>query len=291
MGTQLKTEISKLIDIGIEEDAVERDYTTLACTGENLAATAEVVLQEKAKVAGLIFIPWIFEKVDPSMKITTFVEEGEDCEEGTVLFRLEGKARALLSIERLLLNILQHTSAIATKTAKFVKEVEGYGCEILDTRKTLPGLRILQKYAVQVGGGKNHRFNLSDLVLIKDNHLAMLESGGCFGVSAAIQKVRSLNEKTPIEVEVENLEMLKEALDAKPDRILLDNMEIPMLQEAVALSKGKAYLEASGGITLETVRSYASTGVNGISVGALTHSITVVNMSMSMQVCSRSSCG
>lgn len=280
----LQKEIEKLIDIGMKEDQIMQDVTTLACIREDMETVADVTLQQKAKIAGLVLIPWVIEKIDPSIRVILFAQEGQEYEEGAVLFRLEGRARSILSLERLLLNLLQHSIAIATKTAQYVEAVKGYSCDILDTRKTLPGLRMLQKYAVKIGGGKNHRFSLSDQFLIKDNHLALLGSTQASNISEGVFRARMFAPNIPLEVEVENLEMLKEALEAKVERILLDNMEVSTVREAVLIAQKRAYLEASGGITLETVRSYASTGVNGISIGALTHSVTAVHLSMSLQM-------
>lgn len=286
MKNDLKKEIDKIIAVGLQEDSVFHDVTTLSSIEENLLAEAEVTLEQKATIAGLPFLSWIFEKVDPSIQITLFAEEGQTYEKGKVLFKIEGNARVILSTERLLLNLLQHASGIATKTAEYVQKIEGCSCEILDTRKTLPGLRALQKYAVSVGGGTNHRFSLEDLILLKDNHLEMHKAGASFGIKAKVEEARNRYPNIPIEVEVETLAMLEEALLAKPDRIMLDNMSVEQVRQAVSIAGGAVYLEASGGITLDTVRSYAETGVNGVSIGALTHSTYAVSMSMSTRALS-----
>jgi nicotinate-nucleotide pyrophosphorylase (carboxylating) len=199
-----------------------------------------------------------------------------------VIASMKGKAHSILAGERTLLNLLQHASGIAHLTAQCVSAVKGFQCDILDTRKTLPGLRAFQKYAVTVGGGKNHRFHLQEHFLIKNNHLKILKETASRPVYEAIRRARALHPEAKIEIEVENLAMLEEALEEKADLIMLDNMNPSLVAEAVRIARAQAYLEASGGITLDNVRKYAAAGVDGISIGALTHSAKAVDISLRM---------
>jgi nicotinate-nucleotide pyrophosphorylase (carboxylating) len=221
--------------------------------------------------------------VDPSLSCHCSATDGEELKCGTVLARLEGSAHALLSLERTALNLLQHASGIADLTARFVKAVAGYPCDILDTRKTLPNLRALQKYAVTVGGGKNHRFDLHEQFLIKNNHLKLLSATTPHPVREAVRRAKMAHPEHEVEIEVETLEMLESALEAGAERILLDNMPPPLVADAVKITAGRVYLEASGGIALANAASYAATGVNGISIGALTHSAQAVDISLGME--------
>ncbi len=273
--------IGHCIASALAEDKVNDDITSLAIIGRSLNAEAQILLKQRSKIAGLIFLPRVFHAIDPNLSMQLHVEEGQDCEKGEALATIHGSARSILAGERTALNLLQHASGIATFTAKCVEETKGFCCDILDTRKTLPGLRELQKYAVKIGGGKNHRFNLSERFLIKNNHLALMERNS---ISEAIDKARALRADVKIEVEVEDLEQLFEALESKADFILLDNMDVEMVREAVEMTKGRAYLEASGGMNLSTIRSFAATGINGISVGALTHSPPAVDICLRMVV-------
>jgi nicotinate-nucleotide pyrophosphorylase (carboxylating) len=276
----LEEEVRRTILLALSEDRSSCDITSQACVSPEKMVRADFVLKQNSRIAGLRFFPWICESIDPSLKWQVHAFEGKDYDEGMVLASVEGRAQSILAGERTALNLLQHASGIAHLTQQFVKAVEGLQCEILDTRKTLPGLRAIQKYAVAVGGGKNHRFHLEERFLIKNNHLALLGEVSAHPVIEAIARTRILQPQARIEVEVENLEALEEALRAKADLILLDNMPPEMVGEAVRIGSGRAYLEASGGITLANVREYASKGVNGISIGALTHSVTAVDISL-----------
>jgi nicotinate-nucleotide pyrophosphorylase (carboxylating) len=276
----LEREVRRTILLAFNEDRIHQDITSEACISDAKIARANFVLKQNAKVAGLRFLQWIYESFDPNLKCTLHVEEGAECAPGTILASIEGNARLILATERTALNLIQHASGIASLTAQYVKAVESLNCQILDTRKTLPGLRAIQKYAVVVGGGKNHRLHLEDRFLIKNNHLKLLRETLAHPVKEAIDRARKLHPSIPLEVEVENLSDFKEALDAKAEVIMLDNMPVPIVAEAVALAQGKAYLEASGGINLSNVREYAMTGVNGISIGSLTHSINAVDISL-----------
>jgi len=276
----LEREVRRSIQQALEEDEVHEDITSLACISREEKTEAHFLLKQKAIIAGLPFLPWIFHSVDPSVEFQFFIEEGEECSSNMILGRLRGPARSLLSLERTSLNLIQHTSAIATKTQQYVQAVKEFSCDILDTRKTIPGLRSLQKYAVKVGGGKNHRFHLKDRFLIKNNHLSQLKKRSSKPITEAIEKARAFCPGRAIEIEVETLEMLEEALAAKAEIILLDNMSLDMLTRSVLQAKGKAYLEASGGVSLDNVRDIAATGVDGISIGALTHSICAIDISL-----------
>jgi len=230
-------------------------------------------------IAGLPLVAPILHAVDPACGTRTVVAEGSSVKKGEVVAELWGRAAALLIAERTILNFLQHLSGIATLTRRFVDAIVGTGCRILDTRKTLPGLRLLEKYAVTQGGGMNHRLGLDDGLLIKDNHIAV-----CGGVGAAVRQARSrASALLRIEVECATLVEVQEALDAQADLILLDNMTTAQIREAVRLVNGRARLEASGNMTLERVREVAETGVDFISVGALTHSAPAADLSMMVE--------
>lgn len=278
----LEQEVRRTIHIALSEDRISNDITSRACVDSEKKARADFVLKQNSKIAGLRFLPWACEMIDPSMKWSVHVLEGGHYSPSTSLASLEGSARSILSGERTMLNLLQHTSGIAQLTAQFVEAVKGFDCDILDTRKTLPGLRAIQKYAVQAGGGKNHRFHLEDRFLIKNNHLKILKGMHMQPVIEALRRAKEMQPQALVEVEVENLSQLEEALIGKADIILLDNMTPSLVGEAVKIAKGKAYLEASGGISLANVRAYAATGVNGISIGALTHSAPAVDISLRM---------
>jgi len=275
----LNQQVLKTVALALEEDKTQEDITSQACIDSSVHVHAQLLLKQHATVAGLVFLPSILEQIEISL-FHIHVQEGSNYEAGTILASMEGNAHLLLKIERTLLNLIQHTSGIATLTAQFVRAVEGYPCTILDTRKTLPGLRAIQKYAVRIGGGKNHRFDLKERVLIKNTHLSILNRVAENPVMAAIEKARLHSRGVAIEIEISNLEMLQTALNAKPDAILLDNMSPESVAEAVRRTERSVYLEASGGITLSNVRAYAQTGVDAVSIGALTHSAPAVDMSL-----------
>ncbi len=265
------SEFEDLIRRAFKEDFAHRDITTLACIPVDTWAHAEIVLKKPGCLAGLAFVPRIFHLLDPLIQVHPLASDGE-LKEPSSLAKIEGPARSLLSAERVALNFLQHLCGIATLTARCVAETHGTSCQILDTRKTILGLRSLQKYAVRMGGGTNHRFHLSDRILIKNNHLALSPD--------SIRKARLAHPQNWIEVEIGSIDQLKPALDAAADAILLDNMNPEEVRACVLLAQKKAYLEASGGITLENLRSYALTGIDGISMGALTHSAPALDISL-----------
>ena len=258
------------------------DVTCLSTIPADLKATVQIVSRETGVVSGLPLIPIVFRELASDVNASVAVQDGEKVSRGTVLASLTGPVRALLTGERTILNFMTHLSGIASRTALFVDAVVGTRARILDTRKTLPGYRALQKYAVRCGGGTNHRMGLYDGVLIKDNHLAARGESACASaVADARRYMITTGRNTSIEIEVDTLEQLQDALKEKPEIVLLDNMSPEQLREAVALRDQygpTTLLEASGGITLQTVRSVAETGVERISIGGLTHSSPALDL-------------
>ncbi len=268
--------IDKIIEQALLEDIGTGDITTEFIIPSNLKAKGIIKTSEEGVVAGLDIICLVFKKLDPEICFQSKIKDGKNILPGEVLAKIAGSARTILKGERVALNFLQRMSGIATITSKFCQEVKDLPVRIVDTRKTTPGLRILEKYAVRMGGGYNHRFGLYDAVLIKDNHIA-----AAGGIKSAVNSVRKqISHTVNIEVEVENLSQLQEALEIKVDIIMLDNMNLETVKEAVKMVKGEVLIEASGGITLEKVRKIAQTGVDLISVGALTHSVKSLDISM-----------
>ncbi len=252
------------------------DLTSVATLPSDLTWQGHVIAKQAGVVAGLPVAQAVFAWVHAEVSFRSHIRDGERVPAGATLATVSGPARALLTAERTALNLLGRLSGIATLTRRFVDAVAGTSAVILDTRKTAPGLRHLDKYAVRMGGGRNHRLGLYDMVLIKDNHIA-----AAGGITPAVTRVRrTVRDQVPIEVEVQTLDELREALALHPDRILLDNMSLEMLREAVQLTAGRVPLEASGNITLERVRAIAETGVDFISIGALTHSAPVLDVSL-----------
>jgi nicotinate-nucleotide pyrophosphorylase (carboxylating) len=239
--------------------------------------------REPLVVAGLDFARAAFLRLSSSIKIEYLVHDGTHVSGGDNLLRISGSARAILTAERVALNFVQHLSGIATLTAQFVAAVKGTRAQILDTRKTTPGWRRFEKYAVACGGGRNHRFGLFDLILIKDNHLAALQNEKPNAVAAAVQCARKNYPKLKVEIEADTLEQVVQAADAGVDIILLDNMNAEQLRAAVRIAKGRAKTEASGGVNLKTVRAIAASGVDFISVGALTHSARAVDIGLDFE--------
>ncbi len=276
----LSQEILSLLELALREDVRSGDITSEACVSPDEEISGRLMLKESGRVAGLTFLAPLFQLVDSRVQVKLHVHEGADLPAGTELASIRGPARALFTAELTALNVLQHCSGIATITAEFVERVEGYHCDILDTRKTLPGLRILEKYAVKVGGGKNHRYGLDDRFIIKQSHLRLLQRDYKQPILEAVRRAREYRPEIKVEVETEDLAQVKEAIEAKADVILLQSMSIPMVYKAVRLVGGKSYVEATGGVLLETVQHYAETGVNGISIGALTHSVRALDMSL-----------
>lgn len=273
------TELDRVVRDALAEDVGSGDVTSEGVLDEEARCTAEIVVKERGVVCGLAAAQAVFDAVGPDIRFVALVRDGEEiAQPPAVVARVEGPARAILTAERTALNLLGRLSGIATLTRRFVEAVAGTGAVILDTRKTTPGLRALEKHAVACGGGRNHRFGLDDGILIKDNHVRLAG-----GIRAAVERMRRAGTELPIEVEAETLEDVREALEAGADAILLDNMSPAELRRAVALTAGRAKLEASGGVSLQTVRDIAETGVDFISVGALTHSAPSLDVSLEVR--------
>jgi len=251
------------------------DVTSNATIAEDARFTADMNARQEIVVAGIEIAAGFFRAIDGNVRIEQLVEDGARAHVGTVLMRLEGNARAMLAAERSALNTLQHLSGIATMTRTYVDAIAGTGATLLDTRKTIPGLRLLEKYAARMGGAQNHRMRLDDGVLIKDNHVAV-----CGGVAEAVRRAKSANTGLQVQVEVDRIEQIEPALAAGADRLLLDNMDPAELREAVRIVGGRVPLEASGGVTLETIRFIAETGVDYISVGRITQSAPAVDIGL-----------
>jgi len=251
------------------------DVTSNATIAADARFTAAMNCRQAIVVAGLDLASDFFRALDEDVEIELLVKDGDRAEHGTMLMRLAGSARAMLAAERAALNTLQHLSGIATLTRRYVDAIAGTGTVLLDTRKTVPGLRVLDKYAARMGGAENHRMRLDDGVLIKDNHVAV-----CGGVAEAVRRAKAANTGLQVQVEVDRIDQIGPALDAGADRLLLDNMDPAMLREAVALVGGRVPLEASGGVTLETIRFLAETGVDFISVGRITQSAPAVDIGL-----------
>jgi nicotinate-nucleotide pyrophosphorylase (carboxylating) len=272
--------ITRLITAALEEDLGRGDVTTLATIPPDRTARGHVLAKADLTIAGLPLVERVLHVVDPAAGVRSLFAEGSAVKKGQVVLELRGTAAGLLTAERTLLNFLQHVSGVSTLTRKFVDSIAGTNCKIIDTRKTLAGFRLLDKYAVTQGGGTNHRMGLDDGVLIKDNHIAV-----CGGVGAAVRQARSrVSALLRIEVECTTLTQVQEAIDAQADIILLDNMTTRQMADAVRVVSGRALLEASGNMSLGRVREVAETGVDFISVGALTHSAPAVDLSLDIIV-------
>lgn len=251
------------------------DVTSKATVSADAQFSAKMVCRQAIVVAGLELAGAFFRSMDPQVEIDLLAEDGVRLDAGSTLMRLSGNARAMLAAERCSLNTLQHLSGIASLTRQYVDAIAGTGAILLDTRKTTPGLRVLEKYAARMGGAENHRMRLDDGILIKDNHVAL-----CGGVAEAVRRAKAAGTDLQVQVEVDRIEEIEQALDAGADRLLLDNMDPSMLREAVRLVRGRVPLEASGGVTLETIRFLAETGVNYISVGRITQSAPAVDIGL-----------
>jgi nicotinate-nucleotide pyrophosphorylase (carboxylating) len=274
--------IRRLVANALDEDIGQGDLTTLSAIDADSRAEADVVFREPGVVAGLAVVEDVFTTVEPSLRVELLVADGANVDAGAVVAHIAGSARGILSGERVALNFIQRMSGIATLTARYVAAIGDLPTRLLDTRKTTPGLRVLEKYAVRTGGAVNHRYGLYDGVMFKDNHLAILAAGGV-DLSTAIRRVRaSVGPMVRIEVEVEDVDGARRAAEAGADMILLDNMEPEAMREAVAVVNGRAKLEASGGITLDTLRAVAETGIDYISSGALTHSARALDIGLDM---------
>ena len=268
--------VDNLIKTALLEDINYVDITTDYLIPEDQENEAKILAKADGVLCGIEVALRVFTLIQPDFQYEVFIHDGEEVKKGDIIAKIKGKTRTILKGERTALNLLQHMSGISSMTNRIVKIVEGTNASIADTRKTLPGMRSLQKYAVTVGGGKNHRFNLSDAAMLKDNHV---DAGG--GITNAVTKLRTkLGHMAKVELEVRTLDELREALSVDVDVIMLDNMDNDAMREAVKIADGKALLEASGGITEETIRDVAETGVDIISIGALTHSVKAFDISL-----------
>ncbi len=272
--------INILIDLAFAEDVGEGDHTTLCSIPANTVGKANLIIKEAGILAGVKVGVDVFHKLDPQLTIDVLINDGSKVKPGDIVFNVKGKVQSILQAERIVLNIMQRMSGIATTTDKYVTLITGTKAKVLDTRKTTPGMRMLEKQAVKIGGGVNHRIGLFDMILLKDNHIDF--AGGIdkaiFGAKTYLKKN---NKQLKIEIEVRNIEELNEVLRiGGVDRVMLDNFSPETTREAVELVHGRVELESSGGITIDTIRDYAETGVDYISVGALTHSVKGLDMSL-----------
>jgi nicotinate-nucleotide pyrophosphorylase (carboxylating) len=277
-------QVEQVVRNALAEDLASGDVTTEALVPFGLVGKASILVKRDGVLAGIDVAKEVFRQVDHSLRFKALGKDGAKVRKGDVVAIVEGKVASILKAERTALNFLQHLSGIATETARYVDAVSGTKAVITDTRKTIPGLRLLEKYAVRAGGGRNHRLNLGDGVLIKDNHLMVLRTSG-LGLGEAVRKARRRALRAmKVEVEVESVKQAREALTAGADIIMLDNMKVKDMRKVVELVKGRALLEASGGITLDNVRPVAKAGVALISVGALTHSAKALDISLELDL-------
>lgn len=272
--------LEEIIQNALQEDIGDGDHSTLACVPENAMGKAKLLIKDAGVLAGVELAQRIFHTFDPELKITIYIQDGADVKVGDVAFEIEGKSRSILTTERLVLNFMQRMSGIATQTRQITQIIDGLDTKLLDTRKTTPGIRYLEKWAVRIGGGHNHRFALYDMIMLKDNHI---DYAG--GIEQAIQRTHDYLTKTgkdlKVEIEVRNEDELNQVLKiGKVNRIMLDNFTPEQIEKVLPSIPKTFEVEASGGITLETIRRYAETGVDYISVGALTHSFKSLDMSL-----------
>lgn len=270
----------EFIDNALKEDIGDGDHTSLACIPVNAVGKAQLIVKEPGIISGIIVATRIFRKLDPDTKVETFISDGKEVKPGDIAFVVDGRVRALLEAERIVLNIMQRMSGIATATNRYVRALEGMKTKVLDTRKTTPGMRLLEKAAVKAGGGENHRFGLFDMILIKDNHVDF--SGG---IEQAIKRTKKYlsdhNKNLKIEIEARSLGDVELILEIGGiDRIMLDNFSIEETKAAVKLINGRYETESSGNITIDNIRDYAMCGVDFISVGALTHQLKSLDLSL-----------
>jgi nicotinate-nucleotide pyrophosphorylase (carboxylating) len=277
-------QLDKVIDLALAEDIGHGDITSQALIPPDLSGKASLLVKEAGVLAGIEIAARVFQRVDPLLQVEALEKDGAAVRPGDIVGSVSGSLAGILKAERTALNFLQRLSGIASLTALYVAEVNGTGAEIYDTRKTTPGLRFLEKYAVRVGGGRNHRLHLGDAVLIKDNHIAALRAAGLSLEDIIARARQNAPAGVTIEVEVTDIAGVQQALKAGADIIMLDNMDTDAMQRAVALAAGRARIEASGGITLENVRRVAQTGVDMISVGALTHSCRALDISLELEM-------
>jgi nicotinate-nucleotide pyrophosphorylase (carboxylating) len=282
MGLPNTPQVKQIIAQAMDEDLGQGDVTTEALIPKTQQGRASIVAKARGIIAGVEVAKQVFLKVDPELKLAILIEDGTEVKPGDIVAKIEGRVASILRAERIALNFLQRISGITSETGHYVQAVKGLPVQITDTRKTTPGLRTLEKYAVRIGGGKNHRMHLGDGILIKDNHLAALRHQG-LSIKEIVTKARQkASPKLKIEVEVKTPQEAVEAAEAGADIIMLDNMSLKDMRQAVQLIKGRALIEASGGITLDRVRAVAETGVDLISIGALTHSAKALDISLEL---------
>lgn len=271
--------IDQLIALSFAEDIGDGDHTTLSCIPDTAMGKSRLIIKEEGIIAGVEMAREIFHRFDPEMKMEVYINDGAHVKPGDVAFVVEGRVQSLLQTERLMLNVMQRMSGIATITNEYVKLLEGTKCRVLDTRKTTPGMRLMEKDAVRIGGGCNHRIGLFDMILLKDNHIDF--AGGIpQAVSRAQEYCKAKGKNLKIEVEVRNFDELNQVLALEGvDRVMLDNFSVENTRKAVEIVGGRLEVESSGGITFDTIRSYAECGVDFVSVGALTHSVKSLDMS------------
>ena len=271
--------IDELIKLAFSEDIGDGDHTTLCCIPDTEMGRQKLLIKEEGVLAGVEIARRVINYFDPELSVTTYIEDGAEVKPGDVAFIVEGRVQSLLQVERTMLNIMQRMSGIATTTRKYVRLLEGTGTRVLDTRKTTPGMRMIEKEAVKIGGGVNHRIGLFDMILLKDNHVDF--AGGIENaILRAKEYLRAKGKEMKIEIEVRNMDELREVLRVGGvDRIMLDNFNTDLTREAVRLIDHRYETESSGGITIDTIRSYAECGVDYVSVGALTHSVKGLDMS------------
>jgi len=272
--------IEDLIKLSFAEDIGDGDHTTLCCIPNTAIGKSQLIIKEDGVLAGVEMAKRIFNHFDPELKVTTFINDGAEVKKGDIALTVEGKVQSLLQTERLMLNVMQRMSGIATTTRKYVKALEGTKTHVLDTRKTTPGMRMIEKDAVKIGGGVNHRIGLFDMILLKDNHVDFAD-GIAQAITRAQNYLKENGKSLKIEIEVRSFDELEQAMNTGGiDRIMLDNFNIEDTKEAVRRIAGRYETESSGGITFDTLRAYAECGVDYISVGALTHSVKSLDMSL-----------
>lgn len=272
--------IDRLIDLAFAEDIGDGDHTTLCSIPTTETGSSRLLVKEKGILAGVEMAEKVFHRFDPLLSMEVFIHDGTAVQPGDMAFIVSGKVQSILQTERLVLNMMQRMSGIATLTRQYVERIKGTSARVLDTRKTTPGMRLLEKQAVKIGGGENHRIGLFDMILLKDNHVDF--AGGIEkAILGAEAYLKEIGKKLKIEIEVRNLDQLREVLSiGRVDRIMLDNFTPEKTKQAVAIANHRVELESSGGITLDTIRDYAETGVDYISVGALTHSVKSLDLSL-----------
>jgi nicotinate-nucleotide pyrophosphorylase (carboxylating) len=275
-----KEMLAQIIELAIREDIGDGDHSSLSCIPEDASGRVQLLVKESGIIAGVEVAELIFKKIDPFVKINRLIVDGSPIKPGEVAFTVDGKVHSLLKSERLVLNVMQRMSGIATRTNEYVRKLEGLKTRVLDTRKTTPGIRMLEKEAVRIGGGTNHRMGLYDMIMLKDNHVDF--AGGIEKAIRATQAYLKANHKDlKIEIEVRNIDELEQVLSVGGiHRIMLDNFDIATTLKAVKIIDGRFETESSGGITLETIRNYAECGVDFVSVGALTHHIKSLDLSL-----------